>query len=300
MAWFKTDDQLPNHRKARAVRKSHPTKRRDVAPFGLWVIAGAISNDGWIPLEILEDWDDDAETLAGRLVDAGLWHATVRDGEPGYVFHDWQDQNPVRDDSDPSSTGTFGNHVRWHVQRSIVAPDCAHCPKEPDEESADDRGDIGPMIAPDIGVIGGESLPSRPDPIPDPSRPEPAPLLSDKSDDAEGLDRFEEFWETYGKKVDRKGAERKWRLALKKPGVTADMLIAAAREYVTWEREYNEGGRYVMGPAKWLLNERWTDERASRRPPQTRVQEHLTLVQQLAAEEAEAEQPTLPQIGYRR
>ena len=30
----------------------------------------------------------------------------------------------------------------------------------------------------------------------------------------------------------------------------------------------------------------------------TRVQEHLTLVQQLAAEEAE--QPTLPQIGYRR
>ena len=41
-----------------------------------------------------------------------------------------------------------------------------------------------------------------------------------------------------------------------------------------------------------------TEEQRREQPRQTRVQEHLTLVQQLAAEEAE--QPTLPQIGTGR
>lgn len=289
MSWFKTDDQLPDHRKARAVRKSHPSKRRDVAPFGIWVLAGAWSDDGFVPLEILEDWDDDAADLAERLVAAGLWHATVRDGEPGFIFHDWHDQNPTRNDNDPSSTGTFGNHIRWHVQRQMADPDCRHCPSEPDESSADDRPDIGPMSPPDIGVIGAESLPSRP--VPTPTRPDPSqPLSRVPHSESDGPDQFDEFWCTYDKKVDRKGARAKWVLALRKPGVTADMLIAAAREYVAWERANNDGGRYIMGPAKWLLNERWTDERVARAQPRTRVQEHLALVQQLAAEEQQPRQ----------
>jgi hypothetical protein len=91
MTWFKIDDRLPNNRKARAVRRSHPGKNRDVAPFGLWALAGAWSDDGWVPLEWLEDWDDNAAELADRLVKAGLWHQTERDGEVGYVFHDWHD-----------------------------------------------------------------------------------------------------------------------------------------------------------------------------------------------------------------
>lgn len=107
---------------------------------------------------------------------------------------------------------------------------------------------------------------------------------SDKSDQT---DRFDEFWDTYGKKVDRKAAEKKWRLALRKPGVTADLLIAAAAEYVAWERANNEGGRFIMGPAKWLLNERWTDERVARQQPLTNTQRHMQLVRQLAAEEAQ-------------
>jgi hypothetical protein len=293
MSWFKTDDKLPDNRKARAVRKSHPSKSRDVAPFGLWVLAGAWSDDGWVPLEWLEDWDDDAKVLADRLVSAGLWHATIRDGEPGYIFHDWHDQNPVRDDNDPSSTGTFGNHIRWHVQRQLVAPDCDHCPKEPDELSADDRGDIGPMIAPDIGVIGAESLPSRPDPIPDPTRPDPT-TSSDKSDQTEP-DRFEEFWDTYDNKLGRKRCETAYRAALKKSGVTEELLIAAAATYISWQTSEGKHPQYTKNPLTWLHGEHWRDERPARRPPQTRVQEHLSLVQQLAAEES----GTL-EIGQRR
>lgn len=289
MAWFKIDDKLPDNRKARAVRKSHATKSRDVAPFGLWTVAGAWSDDGWVPLEWLEDWDDDAEELAERLVDAGLWHKTIRDGEPGYIFHDWHDQNPVKDDLDPSSTGTFGNHIRWHVQRKIVHPDCDHCPNEPDESSADDRPDIAPISPPDIGVIGSESLPSRPDPIPDPipTRPEPT-TLADQSAAREAdsvMDRFDEFWDTYGHKVKRPDAERKWRLALKKPGVTADLLINAAAAYVLWERQNNEGGRFIAHPSTWLHNERWRDERKSLAAPQTNVERHLQLARDLAERE---------------
>ena len=229
MAWFKTDDKLPDHRKARAVRKSHPDKRRDAAPFGLWALAGAWSSDGFVPLEILEDWDDNALELADRLVAAGMWHPTQREGEPGYMFHDWHDHNPARDDNDPSSTGTFGNHVRWHVQRKLVDPNCAHCPTEPDASA-----DIGPIVGATSGGIAPNR--SRPDPVPDPTRPDPSPSrAATPSLAAERLERFDEFWETYCHKVDRKKAETAYIAALKKPGVTDDLLIAAAAAYITWQ-----------------------------------------------------------------
>lgn len=296
MAWFKTDDKLPDNRKARAVRKSHPNKSRDVAPFGIWVLAGAWSDDGFVPLEVLEDWDDDAKELAERLVKAGMWHKTRRAGEPGYVFHDWADHNPAKDDNDPSKSGTFGNHMRWHVQRQMVMADCAHCPTEPVEEPPSigaNRGDI----APDSENDRGESLPSRPDPTR--TRPEPdQTLLSDKSDQTDPLARFDEFWDTYGKKVKRADAEKKWLKALRK--VDADRIIAAAHAYVTWERANNQGGRFIADPSTWLHGERWRDERSDLPQPKTRVQEHLTLVQQLAAEEAEAKRDAPREIGGNR
>jgi hypothetical protein len=294
VSWFKTDDKLPNHRKARAVRKSHPDKSRDVAPFGIWVMAGALSDDGWVPLEVIEDWDDNAEELADRLVAAGFWHPTTRDGEPGYVFHDWPDHNPVKDDSDPSKAGTFGNHVRWHVQRQEVRPDCDHCPKEP--------AAIAPMIAPNRPDIAPdsendrpESLPSRP--VPTRTRPEPDPTPSRKR--SETPERFDEFWDTYGNKVGRKKAETAYRSALKKPGVTADLLVAAAAAYITWQTAEGKHPKYTKHPATWLNGEHWRDERPTTQAPQTRVQQHLALAEKLHAEERDNTIP-FPQIGQGR
>jgi hypothetical protein len=86
--WFKVDDKLHDHRKARHVRRSHSTKRRDVAPFGIWALAGswcgANRTGGFVPLEVLEEMDDDAEQLADRLVAAGLWSHDKVDEEPRY------------------------------------------------------------------------------------------------------------------------------------------------------------------------------------------------------------------------
>ena len=104
---------------------------------------------------------------------------------------------------------------------------------------------------------GRSVTPTRPDPTrPDPTTKTSAPAAAD-----DGMDRFDEFWDTYAKKVDRKTAEAKWRLALKRKGVTPDLLIQAARTYVANERLSNEGGRFIMDPARWLNGQRWEDER---------------------------------------
>ncbi|NUO92760.1 MAG: hypothetical protein HOQ18_18335 [Dermatophilaceae bacterium] len=116
--------------------------------------------------------------------------------------------------------------------------------------------------------------------------------LADES--AEIDNRFDEFWDVYGKKVKRADAEKKWAKAIRK--ASPDRIIAAAGAYVAYERANNQGGRFIADPSTWLHGERWLDERTDLPMPQTRVQEHLALVQQLAAEEID-EQPTLPQIG---
>lgn len=79
-------------------------------------------------------------------------------------------------------------------------------------------------------------------------------------DAPDGSDRFEEFWDTYAKKRDRKRAEAKWRVALKKPGVTADVLIAAASRYVTEQRRNGKHPEYTKDPHTWLNGENWRDE----------------------------------------
>lgn len=122
---------------------------------------------------------------------------------------------------------------------------------------------------------------------------------SDRSDQTDPPPRFDEFWDTYSHKVGRKKAETAYRAALRKPGVTPDLLIASAAAYIAWQVSEGKHPQFTKHAATWLHGEHWRDERPARTAPLTRVQEHLSLVQQLAAEEA-AEQSTLPEIGYRR
>jgi len=301
---MKIDDGLHAHRKTRAVTKGHAEKSRDSAPMGLWVLAGSWSarnnRDGWVPAEELDRFDDDWQSLAKRLVSSGYWWPECRDGEEGYGFNDWQEWN---NPDGASVSGTFGNHVRWHEQKGVVKPGCEHCPTESD--ASEDRGESGasrpddrPDIAPESGTrSGGESLRDhRPDsltrtqPIPVPNQnPEtPSRKRSDENDQSSHLltsrdepPRFDEFWETYSHKVGRKKAETAYRAALKKPGVTADLLVAAAAAYITWQTSEGKHPQFTKHAATWLHGEHWRDERPARAAPRTRVQEHLALVAQL-------------------
>ncbi|WP_370290266.1 hypothetical protein [Nocardioides sp.] len=283
--WFKIDDKFPRHRKARAARRGHPTKRRDVGPVGLWALAGAESDDGFIATEILEDWDDDAEILAERLVDAGLWFRAERGGEKGYAFHDWTAHNPV----DASNAGSFGNHQKWHVNRGVTNPDCPHC-------EALSCPPIRPDLSPRIGGI--LSVDDRPESLPDPTRPDPTrpsnPSRSRSETDSTPPPRFEEFWSTYDHRVGKAKATRAYRAALKKPGVTPEVLITAAAAYIAWQTSEGKHPEFTKHPTTWLNGEHWRDEPRVHRPPQTRTQQHL----QLAADLAERDQVIpFPQIG---
>lgn len=84
MTWFKVDDKLHDHRKARAA---------GCAALGLWTLAGSWSadnlTDGFVPDSICARWDRAYVKLAERLVAVGLWTVAEQDGEQGWRFHQW-------------------------------------------------------------------------------------------------------------------------------------------------------------------------------------------------------------------
>ena len=83
MPWFRVDDTLHSHPK---------TRRAGLPALGLWVISGSYScqyiTEGFVP-----DWFVSAQKSGHRmariLVGSGLWERAERDGESGYLFHDW-------------------------------------------------------------------------------------------------------------------------------------------------------------------------------------------------------------------
>lgn len=95
--WFKVCDKFHANKKARRLRRSHGTKRRDASAHGVWVQAGSWSgdnlSDGFVPEEVVESFDDDWREIAERLVEAGLWVSDEVDGEPGWRFVHWSEFN---------------------------------------------------------------------------------------------------------------------------------------------------------------------------------------------------------------
>jgi len=238
VAWFKVDDGLHDHRKARKVRRSHPEKRRDVSPFGLWVLAGSWAGgngtSGFVPVEVLEEWDDNAAELAARLVDAGLWWPTVQDGEDGYGFHGWEERNPVNE----VDSGRYGNHLRWHVKRDVSNPECEYC-----------IGATRPDDRPDSGTT------SPPESSPVPSRPDP----TRKKGESDGADRFDDFWAAYPRRVDKGHAQKAWTKATKT--TAAQVIIDATKRYAA--KVASSDPKFIPHASTWLNGERWLDEDAT-------------------------------------
>lgn len=154
---------------------------------------------------------------------------------------------------------------------------------------ADAEGYPSPGVS-DTPHVRAHAFHQPPTPIPHPPttghRDNPS---SDKSDNTP--ERFDEFWDTYGNKVGRAKCETAYRVALKKPGVTADLLISAAADYADWCRATDT---FIKNPLTWLHGEHWTDERAARQAPRSNVQAHLELARDLAAREQQA---TIHEIG---
>ena len=154
----------------------------------------------------------------------------------------------------------------WHDQRvteilshpSVSAKDLP----TPDDPFGDGVGSALALGLPQTQgkVWGSVSVPPTTTTTTTTSRPLNTDDAADAAGDEDAADRFEEFWQVYGKKVDRKRSRAKWRLALKKPGVTADLLIAAAESYVARQRAKGKHPEFTKDPMTWLNGENWNDE----------------------------------------
>lgn len=125
MPWFKVDDGLHDHHKARRAGK---------AAMGVWVLAGSWSaanlTDGFIPTDVLARWGSPAD--AQRLVEADLWVVDTHRGERGWRFKDWAVYQPVAADlqqirANKTQGALHSNHIRWHVKKGIKNKDCRFC-----------------------------------------------------------------------------------------------------------------------------------------------------------------------------
>ncbi|CAM3740231.1 hypothetical protein ACXYTP_19235 [Tsukamurella ocularis] len=141
MVWFKVDDALHSHPKAR---------RAGLAAIGLWALAGshcmAYLTDGYVERWVVESWPDGV-ALAGRLVDAGLWD-THPDG--GWMFHDWRLYQPTKAQVDEDRRKERERKAAWRESK----------------RSGTDGGRPGgtPGVSPGGGPGGRHGSPTRPDP----------------------------------------------------------------------------------------------------------------------------------------
>jgi hypothetical protein len=87
MTWFKVDDTLGSHPKARAA---------GLAAMGLWVVAGAWASqhltEGFIPDWYVKSWPS-GQKRAANLVESGLWIEV----DSGYRFHQWEERQPTKE-----------------------------------------------------------------------------------------------------------------------------------------------------------------------------------------------------------
>ena len=87
MTWFKVDDTLGSHPKARAA---------GLAAMGLWVTAGAWASQhltgGFVPDWYVKSWPS-GQKRAANLVQSGLWIEV----DSGYKFHQWEERQPTKE-----------------------------------------------------------------------------------------------------------------------------------------------------------------------------------------------------------
>lgn len=299
MSWFKVDDKLHDHRKARKAGK---------AAMGVWVLAGSWSmdndTDGFVPADVLARWGTAAD--ARKLIDAGLWDRETFQGEDGFRFHDWTRFQPsaavtAARRAKESEAAMRGNHSRWHLQRGISDPDCEYCYRVPDQapDQAPDRVSVGSVSGQD------ESAPNRPVPV-----PEPTTSSNEEVGDPEPRADVLRICEYLADAIVENGSKR--------PSITKSWLDEARRmldidgrteeevlRAIDWcQRGESDRARFwrpnVLSMPKLRakfdqMRLQAANETRATTQPKTRVQEHLTLVQRLAAEESD--HPTLPQIG---
>lgn len=270
MPWFRVDDNLGFHHKV--IAAGNPA-------MGLWVRAGSVCasqlTDGFVADHMIASLGTVAQ--AKRLVDVGLWMRT----EGGYRFHEWEERQPRRSDVEAERAAAKERMRAARERKRKLAQDAS--PQVDGVRSGD--------VRPNKSRSSGEVLETfgNPDPsLPDPSLPDPPKSVPDSAT-APSAQVFVTEWLDH---CDERPPSRVVGQVAKELKAMLDEGIAPERVRAALA-EWNRKGLHPSTLPSVV------HEMANKRPEErrTRVQEHLTLVQQLAAEEA-AGKP-VPQIGYR-
>jgi hypothetical protein len=173
MPWFKVDDKLHDHRKARTAAK---------AAMGVWVLAGSWSADnlmnGFVPASVLPRWGTTSD--AKRLVEAGLWHPDEQDGERGWRFHEWEKYQPSRESVEAERAEARARMAELRANRKA------------------NKAKGSENVRPNNGGTSGEvrSAPTRPDPtvVPDGTTTTTAPRRGTRIPDDFAVDDLMRAW----------------------------------------------------------------------------------------------------------
>jgi hypothetical protein len=159
MTWFKVDDTLATHPKAR---------RAGLAAMGLWAVCGAYSSqhltEGFVPEWYVKTWPKGL-ILAQKLVDSGLW--TVSETEGGWVFHQWDERNPTKEEVEERRAVDRERQALWRAQQK-------------EKKAALSRRDKTAGHAVTDAVTNAVSHAVSHTPChgpPDPTRPDPTPVV---------------------------------------------------------------------------------------------------------------------------
>jgi hypothetical protein len=72
-------------------------------------------------------------------------------------------------------------------------------------------------------------------------------------------DGFEQWWETYPKKVAKEAARKAWKKLGPRPQMQS-MLLNAVKAQCSCDQWTKDDGRFIPNPTTWLNQGRWTDE----------------------------------------
>ena len=248
MAWFKVDDRFSSSRKLLRI----PRARRTAA-VGLWTLAGTWSardlTDGWIPEYTIEEFGAELED-AEALVKAGLWDHEEQEGEHGFVFVNWGEYQPTKDQAEAEREAA---RERKRRQRRNAKGEFAG----QDSVTPMSRRDTSGLTR-DTTVSHAVSQPGHTVPVPSrpvPTRPDPTP--SAKAE-------FDEWWSHWRRKKAVGDARKAFPAARKL--ATLEELIDGADRYFDWVTRNGVQAQYVIGPGAWLRQERWHDELEDRSP----------------------------------
>ncbi len=73
------------------------------------------------------------------------------------------------------------------------------------------------------------------------------------------MDKFENFWSLYPRKVSKKQTQKIWK-KLKLTDELYEKILKALQDYKQTESWLKRNGQFIPYPSTWLNQERWDDE----------------------------------------